>query len=441
MKESLLHFVWKTKRFDQKLLKTTNGQLIEILHFGHHNPNSGPDFLDARIKIGETYWAGNVEIHVKASDWYKHQHEKDAAYQNVILHVVFEEDQSVYHPNQKLIPTLVLQGRIHPEVVNRYYQLLKSDTIVPCGALIHSVEPSKVDLWLDRCLIERLESKANTINKSLKDLNSDWETVLYQCLAKSFGQKVNAWPFLRLSQSIPLTVIRRHGNRPKEVEAIFFGVAGLLPEESTEPYVNQLINTYTFLKHKYQLVDLPTTIWKFSRLRPANFPTVRIAQFVQLITRTDALFSKIMATRSIEELKNLFSLKASPYWDTHYQFGKRSKKLVKHLGKAALNNTIINTAIPMMFSFGKYTQNEVLVERAISFLSLLPAEQNTLISSWSKMSIKAQSAYQSQALIHLRKEFCNNYQCLNCGIGNALLSSSTNFKATSKESVLERNAA
>ena len=441
MNESLLHFVWKTKRFDQNQLKTTKGQPIELLHFGHHNHNSGPDFLDARIKIGHTYWAGNVEIHVKSSDWYKHRHQEDAAYRNVILHVVYEEDQPVYRLNQQRIPTLVLKGRVQSGVLKTYHQLLKSATEIPCSALINSVDSSRINLWLDRCLIDRLEAKSLPINEKLEQLKNDWETALYHDLAKSFGQRVNTWPFLRLSESIPLAVIRRHGNRPKEVEALFFGVAGLLPENSTEPYVQQLHSTYQFLKHKYQLIELPTTIWKFSRLRPANFPTVRIAQFVQLISRTDALFSKIMATLSIEELKHLFDIKAAPFWDTHYQFGKKSKKQVKRLGQAALHSIIINTVIPMMFTFGKYTQNEVLVERAISLLSLLPPEKNHLITNWSDIGINANSAYQSQALIHLRKVFCQHYQCLNCGIGGALLQQSLAPHTENNVMKVERNAA
>jgi hypothetical protein len=422
MKEELLHYVWRTQRFDLKALKTTTGELIEILHAGHHNQNAGPDFLNAKLKIGETFWAGNIEMHLLASDWYKHKHEKDRAYESVILHVVLEEDQPVHHPKGSRIPCLELNRRLPPQLVNTYQKLIRNQSWIPCQHQFSEVSDIHKNIWLEQLLIERLMQKTERIEKTLENNLCDWEGTFYQFLARSFGLHVNALPFQMLAQSVPLLILLKHKNSLFQIEAYLFGQAGFLQDDFKDEYPLKLKKEYLFLKEKYGLKSLPVSAWKFSRLRPANFPTIRIAQLAQLIYQTDSLFGKALAANNINELENMFALKLSNYWQEHYQFDKPSPKKQKPLGKASVHLFIINTIVPFLFLYGNRKQEETHKAKALQLLQELKPERNSTTNHWQKLGFQAESASQTQGLLQLKHQYCEQFKCLECSIGHAILS-------------------
>lgn len=426
MKEDFLHYLWRTRQFDHHHLGTTDGNPITIIRPGSHNLHAGPDFSDARIRIGEMLWAGNVEIHVKASEWLRHQHQQDAAYNNVILHVVLEEDQKIKHRNGLPIPCLELKKRI-PKAIVRNYQKLKSNRDwIPCEKQIHQVSGITKSLWLDRLLVERLEAKTEAINQVLQSYKNDWESTFYQLLARGFGLKVNAEPFELLAQSLPINILAKHKNSLFQLEALLFGQAGMLKDTFKDDYPLRLQKEYHFFKKKYQLHPINGSSWKFLRMRPANFPSVRIAQFARLIFQSNHLFSKILAAQSVKELENMFAVKISNYWQSHYLFDKPSIKRDKTLGQHSVYLLIINTIIPFLFLYGKYKDSVRQQEAALGFLEQLRPEKNALITQWEKMDWYPTSAYQSQALIELKKNYCDQKRCLQCSIGNEILKVKTN---------------
>lgn len=421
MKEDLLHYVWRMQRFNRTSLATTAKQPIEILQPGLHNTHAGPDFLNARIRIGDTLWAGNVEMHLKASDWLLHNHQADDAYKNVILHVVLEEDQPVRRENGEPIPCLEMKKRIPKKLAAHYLRLLHEESWIPCQAQLPQVNNLTRTLWLGRLAAERLEDKARASALELEQNKEDWEETFYQSLARSFGAKVNAEPMFLLARNTPLLLLGKHRNSLFQMEALLFGQSGLLQGPFEEEYPLSLQREYLFLQKKYKLRPIPAQSWKFLRLRPANFPTIRIAQLATLYHRTSNLFSKALAAQEIREVENLFDVKLSNYWWTHYSFGKESPKKRKTLGRDTIHLIVINTIAPFLFLYGLRKGENRFQEKALELLENLPPEGNTVITRWEGLGLPADSAFHTQALLQLKNEYCAHKRCLECAIGNAIL--------------------
>lgn len=421
MKEFFLHYLWRTKRFDFQQLVTTDGQNVTLQNMGRHNKNAGPDFLDARIRIGETLWAGNVEIHVRSSEWIQHKHQNDSAYDNVILHVVYEEDKPITRKSGQVIPCIELKKRIPFGISNTYQRLSQNEHWIPCQKHFISVGSIIKNLWLDRMLVERLEQKTKDISDGLLQNKNNWEETLYHTIARSFGLKVNAEPFALLAKVTPLHILAKHKNNLFQLEAILFGQAGLLDRNFKEDYPNKLKKEYLFQKKKYKLKSLRADSWNFLRMRPANFPTIRIAQFAMLLFTTEHLFSKILAAKNVKEVENMFKLQLSNYWLTHYVFDKISIKRKKSLGKSTIHLFIINTIAPFLFLYGQKRDNEFYKDKAMDLLEEIPPEKNKVIEQWKTLGLKPDSAYQTQALLQLKKAYCSQQRCLSCAIGGEIL--------------------
>lgn len=421
--EDFLHYIWNFKLFNTLDLKTSNNETIQIIKSGQHNTDAGPDFFNAQIKIGNTTWAGNVEIHIKSSDWDKHQHQKDTAYDNVILHVVYENDKIIKNSKNIHIPTFELREIINNKLVENYQELLSSKNWIPCSANLNDVDIFIINNWLERLVIERLEHKSKSIKDSLKLNKNNWEETFYQQLFIYFGLKVNAEPFLLLAKKSPLKIIEKH-NSIFSIEALLFGQAGFLQDDFNDDYFQKLKNEYKFLKSKFSLSPLESSIWKFLRLRPANFPTIRIAQLANLLNNEPRLFAKVLSLNTIQEFRNLLKLYASDYWSAHYQFGKKSEKInVKNTGAVLIDALIVNVIVPFLYVYGESVNDENLKSKALTILQDLKAESNTIINNFEKNGVEAKNALDSQALIELKTNYCSQKKCLNCSIGNNLIKS------------------
>lgn len=420
MKEELLHFVWKFQLFKAKLLQTVNGKIIEIVSVGQPNNNSGPDFLNAKVLIDGQLWAGNVEIHLKASDWYVHNHQKDTAYDAVILHVVWEDDVSVFNINNTPLPTLCLQDKILKSTLKNYFNLFKKDKKwINCENFIDEVDTFTWGNWKDRLLIERLEDKTNFISTLLKQTHNDWETTLFLVLAKNFGLKINADTFLAMAKTIPFSVVKKTATKQNELEALFFGQANLLLETKESVYYHTLKEEYGYLKHKFKLMPQVGGNMKFFRLRPNNFPTIRLSQLATLYHTHQNLFSKVIEINNLPNFYDLFSVQTSSYWKTHYTFDKTSKKSTKKLSNSFIDLLLINTIIPLKFLYRKSEGKSV--NKVISILSEIKSEKNNIINHFEDLQIKSKSASDSQALLQLKNQYCNFYKCLNCVVGNYII--------------------
>jgi len=422
MKEEFLQFIWKQGLFIKNDLKTMDGKLVEIISPGQTNSDSGPDFFNARVRIGETIWAGNVEIHQKSSHWYQHRHDTDAAYNNVILHVVEQHDKPVQVKNHEL-PTLEI--RYPAEILENYEQLLKSKRWVPCEEKLPDVDPFILRFWYSSLMIERLQSKTGDILTILEQNKNNWNETFYQLLSRNFGMKTNALPFEMLAKSLPLNVLSKHKNNLFQLEALLFGQSGLLNATLLgDDYLLSLRKEYSYLYKKYGLSGIESHLWKFMRLRPINFPTIRIAQLATLIHHSSALFSRILETENPNELRKLFDVSASEYWNTHYSFNKISKdNHTKTLGDTAFNNLVINTIVPMLFVYGDQHLDQTMKDRALQLLEKLAPESNQIIRKWNEMGIDCRSAFETQALLQLKNSYCANKKCLNCQLGAKIITS------------------
>lgn len=418
MKEEFLHYLWKYQLQTAPCF-TLSGEFLEIISPGIHNKDAGPDFFNAKIKIGETLWVGNVEVHIKSSDWYKHKHQDDVAYDSVILHIVAKNDQIVRRKNGQEIPTLELTAP--KEVYNQYLYLMQNKNWIPCETFVSKIDDFTFFQWKERLLVERLENKTKHIAHLFQSNNSSWEETFYQALATNFGFKTNALPFELLAKSIPLSYLGKHKDDLLLIEAMLFGQAGLLLESSQDNYTMLLKKEYKHLANKFGLNPIHKSLWKFMRLRPANFPTLRIAQFAQLIHQSNNLFSKIIEADQLFELKKMFEIQASDYWDTHYSFGKISSKKTKKLGGKAFENLLINTIVPVLFFWGKQKNNLQVKEKSLEWLTQIKPEQNSLIAKWNDLGVKSDNAFDTQALIQLKNFYCKEKQCLNCKIGNQVI--------------------
>ncbi len=420
MKEEFLHFIWKHKLYHDGSLLTNDGELLKIIHPGRHNTHAGPDFFDARIQIGNTLWAGNIEIHVKASDWDKHGHQNDPAYRNTILHVVALSDSQVSNDIGSKLPALVIRWPQWLE--NNYEMLLKSHDWIGCASCLYQVDPFKIKFFLNGVVIERLKKKIEAISTVLDATKDDWGETFYCMLARSFGLRENSLPFEMVARSLPLAILARHHDSLFQIEALLFGQAGLLGEELFgDDYYLELRKEYRYLALKYGLKPIAGHLWKFMRMRPGNFPTIRMAQFAALIFRSQGLFSAVIEAANLSELKQLFTLSASGYWDNHYRFNIPSINRKKVFGDQIFSLIIINVVVPFYFMFGESQNKLILKDRALEILEQMPSENNSLINRWAAAGIIAANALESQALLQLQHNYCEQKKCLDCTIGHKII--------------------
>jgi len=421
MNEDFLHYVWLYKMFSKIDFKTTGNEHLSIIKSGLHNKNAGPDFLNAQLKIDGQTWIGNVEIHLKASDWYLHNHEKDLNYDAVILHVVWENDVAIFMKNNKPIPTLVLKNFIDETVLNKYKNLfLAPTTWLPCKNAISTVDKFIFNNWKERLFFDRLERKSEEINTLLQQENNNFEAVLFQLLIKNFGLKVNGNSFFRLAQSVDYSVIKKLSFHTNQLAALLFGQAGFLEEETEDDYQKELRKEYDYLKHKFKLNHIPKNEFSFFRMRPNNFPTIRIAQLVALFHKHQNLFSKLIAIDNLEEFYELFTVVVNPFWQTHYNFDSISKKSPKKITTSFVDLLIINTIIPLKFLYQK-SRGEVHEEFFLVLLKKMKPEKNSIISKFSEIGVSSKNAFDTQALLELKNNYCAPKRCLECAIGNTIL--------------------
>ena len=415
--EQLLHYCWKHKIFPLHQLTTTDGKEIEVLNPGLHNTDAGPDFLDAKIKIDGVVWVGNVEIHMRTSDWFRHHHENNPAYQNIILHVVCEADDELRYPNGKAIPQL--QMNIPDYIRRNYNQLLRGDVTPACARIVNNLSRLQIHSWLSALQVERMEMRAQQITERRQQLEGNWEDTFFVTIARSFGFGKNGDAFEHWAQSIPMSAVGKHKDNLLQVEAIFFGQAGLL-ETSLEgnEYYTRLRNEYRYLKHKFGFSPINPTEWKFLRLRPQNFPHIRIAQLAMMYYQQRINLSRILNAQRVEDIMQLFDTHVSEYWKTHYTFDSPSTlSREKHLSNASRQSLIINAVAPILFCYGRYKANEALAEKGITLLEQIPAENNFIIRNWTEAGIRPENAADTQALIQLYRNYCTRRDCLRCRFG------------------------
>lgn len=424
MTEDFIHYLWKFKKFDVFSAQTQQGEKLEIIHVGWHNQEeSGPDFFNAKIKIGEQLWAGNVEIHLKASDWYQHQHQNDSAYDNVILHVVWEDDVEIYRKDNSILPSLELKEITHLQAKKSYENLLyQPKQFINCEYAFSDFDKFQILSWLERVFIERLETKSKLIIDLLEKSNNDWEAVFFALLAKNFGLNVNGTSFLSMANSIDFSVVRKISNRKQSLEALFLGQAHLLAKPNAHNYVKQLQQEYGYLKNKFQLDNTAVVTPKFFRLRPPNFPSIRLAQLASLYAQNTDLFNQVIHLNSPLKVKKLFHVELSEFWKTHYSLTKESKATNKQLSKSFINLIIINTIVPVQFSFAKFTANYELQQKTIDLMVQVQPEVNKYTKGFTKLCADIpENAMQSQALIQLKKNYCDVNNCLQCNLGIQLI--------------------
>ena len=420
--EDFLHYLWKNRLFEAGDLQTTCGQKLRIISTGTHNQDAGPDFENSKLEIGQTLWAGNVEIHINASDWEKHNHQRDDSYENVILHVVFNHDADLTRKDGSVIPVLVLKDRIPEEVLRKYRWLNENLDWIPCEKHLSRIEDVHVHSWLSRVLVERLEEKSATVNKVLDEYKQSWDDAFYVVLARNFGFKVNALPFEMLARSLPQQILARHKNSSFQIEALIFGQAGFLASEAEDSYPLQLKTEYQFLQKKYSLQPVDRFLWKFLRMRPQNFPTLRLAQFCGLVFRSSHLFSKILEIQSVSEIKKFFEdLPVNEYWKTHYRFDVTSKVNSTQIGEHSIDSILINTVAVFLFAYGKNMNSPSDVNRALELLESIAAEDNNVTRKFKETGIRLSGSFASQAMLQLKKSYCDRKKCLHCGIGARLL--------------------
>ncbi len=421
MQEDFLHYIWRYKKFELSNLKTTDNETISIVSFGSYNQNSGPDFFNAQLKIANQLWAGNVEVHVKSSDWFLHNHEVDSNYDNVILHVVWEHDTNVFRKDNSSIPTLELKNYVFKDALNNYEKLfLKSEKWINCEQDFSKVDDFIVNNWLERLYFERLERKSENIKQLLVDSKNDWEAVLFKMLFKNFGLKVNGEAFLSVTNSFDFSIVRKLQSNQTTLEALFFGQSGLLEDDIQDAYYLKLVSEYEFLKQKFKLSNQNVLPIQFFRLRPPNFPTIRLSQLASLYNKNQNLFSKIIDIKTIKDFYNLFSVETSLFWESHYTFNKVSKSSKKQISKSFIDLLLINTIIPIKFSYALHLGKQI-DDDIVKLVQEIAAEKNGIIEKFESLKPISSTALQSQALIQLKNEYCNKNKCLQCAIGSAIL--------------------
>ncbi|WP_284651397.1 DUF2851 family protein [Flavobacterium terrisoli] len=422
MKEDFLHYVWQYKKFAFSNLTTVSGEELTIVNTGQYLRQSGPDFFNAQIIIGDQKWAGNVEIHLKSSDWYLHQHENDDHYNNVILHVVWEHDTPIFRKDNSEIPTLALKPYVTNDILNQYLSLSAPKSWIYCENQIESIDGFQLSHWQERLFFERLERKSIPIQELLQQTDNDWEAVLFYMLAKNFGLNTNGEIFLKMAKSIPFSIIRKESFEVENLEALLFGKVDLLPIDAEDFYSKDLQSRSTYITQKHRLKKSFIEPVQFFKHRPDNFPTIRLAQLAMLYHKQQNLFSKVVATHSLEDFYKLFDVGVSPYWQTHYQFDKESPKKNKQFSKSFIDLLIINTIVPFQFAYAK-SQGKEILESLLQLMETIAPEKNIIIEKFSNFGIDAKSAFETQSLLQLKKDYCNQSKCLQCAIGTELLKS------------------
>ena len=416
MNERLLQYIWQFQCYNQSSLTTEEDEELQIIHPGTFNTNQGPDFLNAKIKIGTTTWAGSIELHINSSDWKNHKHSGDKNYNNVVLHVVWQHDVDL----QLAFPTLVLQDKVSKLLLKKYEELMKAPGFIPCQKNIHAINEITWASWKERLLVERLMTKTQQVFAHLKQNNNHWEECFWWMIAKNFGLKVNTEAFLAIAQSIPVTVLAKNKNQVHQLEALLFGQAGLLDTVFEEDYPKMLQKEYYFLKKKYGLKAIRSPLI-FMRMRPSNFPTIRLAQLAMLIHEREHLFSKIKTSTSLRLIKDLLNVTANDYWHYHYVFDETAAFKKKNLGRQMTDNILINTIIPIIFAYGKHQDEETYKHKALKWLEEIKTEKNTITKGFESLGINNKNAFDSQALLQLKNEYCDKKRCLECTVGNKLI--------------------
>lgn len=431
MKEEFLHYLWKYCLYDADNLFDNAGNKIIVRHPGEYNRDSGPDFFNARVIIGGTEWAGNVEIHTKSSHFDSHGHNSDHAFDNVILHVVDKNDRRVYNAlGRELLTVRIIYDS---SLYDKYISLVNNPLVIACQEEIGAVDPFYLRHWLNALAVERLNDKSGMISRIFSETANDWEETFYRILSRYFGFHVNTEPFEMLATAIPYKIIRKHADNRFQVEALLYGTAGMLDEglfkeALDDRYYRELTREFRILSSKYSLKPVHGWLWKFSRLRPVNFPTIRISQLSAMLTVSGGLFSKVIEATHLEHLKKNFEVTAADYWNEHYVFGKKSRGAIKNTGEQSANILLINAVIPVLYTFGRERGNHEFCERALGFLGDLLPERNSIISEWENAGVKADTALCTQALLQLRNEYCRRRRCLDCRIGARLISTGKELK-------------
>ncbi len=420
MSEDFLHYLWRFRLIYDRL-KLTNGEAFSVIHPGEHNFNAGPDFLNARIRAGSTTWAGNVEVHVRASDWYRHEHQHDDAYRNVILHVVYENDAVITDPAGQPLLTLVLEGNFDTTILEKYDDFIGNLRWIPCEQLLPDIEEFYFSSWAPALAVERLILKSEQFRESWEYCKHDWEACFYLQMAHAFGFRINSDAFGLIAKTIPLKLISKHFASRFQLEALFYGQAGLLQEVATEEYPQLLAREYEYLREKYGLVPVQPGLMRFLRLRPSNFPTIRISQFCALLYKRQDLFTRILEMEDLSGLYDYLEVEASSYWSQHFVFGKLSAPAVKKLGRNSVGLLLMNFVIPFLFFYGEMKQLEFLRIRALSFLEKEPGEMNHIIGGWKNLGMPVDNALQTQALLQLKHHYCDRKRCLECRLGARIL--------------------
>ncbi|MEM6726260.1 MAG: DUF2851 family protein [Bacteroidota bacterium] len=425
MQEAFIHYVWQFQQFNHQSLRTTNGESLVIFNPGHPHQDEGPDFRNARLRIGKTLWAGNVELHVRASDWQAHQHEGDPHYESVILHVVHEADVPIRRQNGELIPTLALKGRIAPKLAARYQWIQSSRHWIPCLERFQEVELFRKQVFMQRLLIERFEYRSTYFQEVFTYYRQDWSQSFYHVLAAGFGIPINQLPFEMLARSLPLNLLRKHASSAFQIEALIFGQAGMLKQPPLDHYQASLQSEYHHLVRKFGLHPIDGSIWHYLRLRPASFPSARLAQFAALITSEAHLFSKVRQHLDKKALFEILRPTVSIYWQNHYRFGKLSKKVPVQAGKAFVERLIANTIVPFLFFYQQTTGKNDAPDALFALISSCKGEKNKILHHWERLGMPNNNAFDSQSLLHWKKHYCDQRKCLNCVVGKALFEQRT----------------
>lgn len=417
MTERLLQYIWQFQYYNKNELNTASGEELVIVHPGNYNIHQGPDFLESRIKIAGNIWVGNIELHVNASDWHRHQHSLDKNYKNVILHVVWNSDElNAVHE----IPTLILGDRVPKILLHQYYSWMKGDCFIPCESTIRYADDLVWTNWKERLMMERLERKSDYVLSLLKKNNFHWEEILWWMIARNFGLSVNADAFGEMAASIPYNLLAKHRIQIHQLEALMFGQSGLLDSEYNDKYPAMLKKEYLFLQKKYKLEKILLPV-HFLRMRPACFPTVRLAQLAMLIHSTENFFSALLSASSVSAVRMLLNVTANDYWHYHFRFGETTVYKPKILGREMINNILMNTVITILFAYGKYHREPAYQHKAIEWLSDLSPEHNAVITKFRNIGVTIRNASESQSLIELKTQYCDMKRCLDCAIAGAVL--------------------
>lgn len=420
--EKLMQYVWKHRLWRSEDMVTNTGKKVRVVDPGLLNTDAGPDFFNAKIEIDGHMWVGNVEMHYRATDWKRHRHDSDKAYDSVILHVVAKDDAPVRRTNGELIPQLVLE--VSPQFNADYASLVGAAIEVPCATKIKQVPHLTIVEWVEGLAFERLHGKVERIHQLLDSFNGSWEDVCYVTLARNFGFGINNDAFERLARRTPLRLLGKHSDSVLQIEALLFGQAGMLDAQKPgmDSYYNQLCTEYAFLSNKFQLTPMEKESWKLFRIRPQNFPYRRIAMLAQFIEGGFRMMNRILEAEGEKEMRALFEVELSGYWTKHYTFGKPNERATATLSRSSIDIILINTVAPLLYAYGELTGNYEMTDKAIKLLEDLRAESNSIVSHFVAYGIDCPDALTSQALVQLKREYCDARKCIYCKIGHHLLS-------------------